>query len=137
MASKFNKYFKESLTLKEADMSLDPTGEGHQAVFNQSVDYPAAAEQVEAELQNASISPEQRAGILKKADKYAENISTVILPMLRKLHDSIVTGEFKDIAPDIKGISNITEDLASLAESLRARTRDAIIKADKNESKTK
>ena len=38
-----------------------------------------------------------------------------------------------DVAPDLKGISNITGDLAKLAENLRGKTRDAVIKADKNE----
>ena len=135
MANKFNNYFKKSLTLKEADLSLDPNAQQDQEAFNQSFEDPQAAEQVENELQNASITPEQKMAILGKADKYAESISTGILPMLRKLHDSIVSGEFKDIAPELKGISDITGKLAELSENLRGKTRDAILKANKNENK--
>ena len=69
------------------------------------------------------------------ADKYAENISSVVLPTLRKLHTDITTGMFKTIAPDIKGISGINEDLASLAEALRGRVRDAVIKSDNKDKK--
>jgi hypothetical protein len=135
MANKFSNYFKKSLTLKEADLSLDPAAQEDQEVFNQSFEDPQGAEQVEAELQNASISPEQKMAMMQKADMYAEKISNNILPMLRKLHDSIVSGEFKDIAPDLKGVSDITGKLAELSENLRGKVRDSILKANQNDAK--
>lgn len=103
--------------------------------FNQSFDDGKGAEQVQGEVASLAMDPIQRDKLLKLADKYAENISTVVLPTLRKLHTDITTGVFKSIAPDVKGISGINEDLAALAEALRGRVRDAVIKSDKDGNK--
>ncbi len=130
--SKFTKYFKRSL-ISEADEAVVPMDDA--TTFKQDFENPESVQQLDAEITNASITPEQRVNMLTKADKYAEKINNIILPMLRNLHDSIVSGEFKAIAPDISGISNITEDLAALSESLRGKTRDALIKQDTKDSK--
>lgn len=131
--SKMEKYFKR--TLNEAAPVAEAPVVDDATAFAGSFEDEASAEQLNTEVQSSMLAPEQRAMILKKADKYAENISSIILPTLRKLHDAIVSGVFASIAPDIKGISNINEDLAKLAESLRGRTRDAVLKSDKNEAK--
>lgn len=139
MANKFAKYFKKSL-VKEAALPAPITEQppmDDAAALQGSFEDEANAQQLDAEVSNASISPEQRAQLLKRADKYAENISTMVLPTLRKLHDDIVSGVFASIAPDIKGIANINEDLARLAESLRGRTREAVLKSDKNDKANK
>jgi hypothetical protein len=135
MDNKFTRYFKKSL-VKEAVAGgpVEPAIDDA-AAFAGSFEDEASAQQVQGEVEQASLPPEQRAEILKKADKYSDQISKLILPTLRKLHDEIVSGTFASIAPDIKGISGINEDLAKLAESLRGRTRDAVLKSDKNEEK--
>ena len=129
--AKFIKYFTKSL-LNEAvpaPLPQDPALDDSTA-FAGSFEDGNGVEQIAGEVANASIDPVQRDMILKKADKYAENISNVILPTIRKLHNDIVSGVFKSIAPDLKGVSSIAEDLASLSESLRGRIRDAVIKSD-------
>jgi hypothetical protein len=137
--TKFQKYFKSSL-LTEAPLPPPPPPPVDEpmddaAALDKTFDDPANKEQLAAELTNMELAPEQKAELLKKADKYADNISKIILPVLRKLHDDIVSGIFQQIAPDIKGISGINEDLASLAEALRGRVRDAVIKKDKVDTK--
>ena len=138
--TKFHKYFKSSF-LKEAGLPPPPMEEmppepalTDDAALKKSLT-PQGADQLDAEAANLQLDPTQKAEILRKADKYADNISKIILPVLRKLHDDIVSGVFQQIAPDIKGISSINEDLAGLAESLRGRVRDAVIKSDKVEKK--
>jgi hypothetical protein len=135
--TKFKRYFKKSF-MNEATIAgeapVDPAMDDT-AAFAGSFEDDGTADQIQGEVEQASLPPEQRADLLKKADKYAENISKIILPTLRRLHDDIVSGVFASIAPDIKGISGINEDLAKLAESLRGRTRDAVLKSDKNEQK--
>lgn len=128
---KFLKYFKEAL---ESDPAANaPIDDA--AAFAGSFENDESAAQLQGEVDNASIAPEQRAELLQKADKYANLISDKILPILRKLQDDIVSGTFATIAPDIKNISKINEDLASLSESLRGRVRDAVIKSDSNTEK--
>ena len=137
MANKFAKYFKKSL-VKEAALPAPITEQppiDDAAALQGSFEDEANAQQLDTEVSNATVSPEQRASILKKADKYAEQISSIMLPMLRRLHDSIVSGEFREIAPEVKGISDITGKLAELSENLRGKTRDAILKANKNDEK--
>lgn len=136
--SKFLKHFKK--TIKEAtrvpqeDPSMQPPIDDPTA-FNQSFQNPEDASAIEAEVQGLNLDPEQKAALLEKADDYATKISGVILTTLRNLHNDIVSGVFAQIAPDIKGISGINEDLATLAESLRGRMRDAVLKSDKSEKK--
>jgi hypothetical protein len=133
---KFVAHFKKIVT--EAASIVQPPQQGpvdDSQVFAQSFDSDQAAQQLDKEVVGAGLDPEQRASILKRADHYASKIDSIILPTLRKLQDDIVTGVFASIAPDVKGISGINEDLAKLAESLRGRTRDAILKSDKNEKK--
>jgi len=133
---KFTKYFTKSLLSEAvpAPMPQEPALDDS-AAFEGSFDDNTGATQIKDEVQGISIDPVQRDKILKMADKYAENISSVVLPTLRKLHTDITTGMFKTIAPDIKGISGINEDLASLAEALRGRVRDAVIKSDNKDKK--
>ena len=128
---KFNRYFKKSFIKEAIGAEAAPMADDS-ATFAGSFEDEANAAQIEGEVEQAGIDPQQRANILKLADKYAENISKMVLPTLRKLHDDIVSGTFATIAPDIKGISGINEDLAKLAESLRGRTRDAVLKSEKN-----
>jgi len=137
MSNKFQRYFKKSLTEGAIDLApapapvpqpeapIDDTG-----AFEGSFEDDSMAQDLEGEVENAGIDPRESAEILKKADKYAENIDKLILPLLRKIHNDIVTGQFATVAPDIKGISGTTEDLAKLAESLRGRVRDAIAKSN-------
>jgi len=132
MSDKFNRYFTKSL-LKE-EVPAVPVADDS-AIFDNSFEDEGTASQVQDEVGSISIDPIQRDMILKKADKYAENISNVILPTIRKLHNDIVSGVFKSIAPDLKGVSGIAEDLASLSESLRGRIRDAVIKSDNKDKK--
>jgi hypothetical protein len=134
MPNKFSRYFKKSLVTEAGSDVLAPasdltTPDEDAAAFNSTFEDEAAITDLEGEVAGAGIDPMQNAELLKKADKYADNISKIILPVLRKLHDDIVTGTFTTVAPDIKGISGITEDLAKLAESLRGRIRDAIAKS--------
>lgn len=144
---KFTRYFSNSLIMKEAasdttvappppvaDESVAGTSPDEAALMK-TFDNESGKSNLDNELSNITLSPDQKADILRRADKYSDNISKIILPILRKLHDDIVSGVFASIAPDIKGISGINEDLASLAESLRGRTRDAVLKSDKVEKK--
>lgn len=132
MSKRFTKYFKSSLN--EGSQPIEPASElDDSAAFAGSFEDEAVADDVNGEVEAAGIDPSQHAEILRKADKYAENIDKLILPVLRKIHNDIVTGTFSTVAPDIKGISGITEDLASLAESLRGRVRDAIASINKQE----
>lgn len=130
---KFKKRFSESL-LREAVPAAIPAADDATA-FEGSFENPEAAQGIEGEIQNVAMDETQKQTILKKADKYAELINSSILPALRRLHDDIISGVFAQIAPDIKGVSGITEDLARLAESLRGRSRDAVLKAGKNTEK--
>lgn len=132
MSTKFIKYFTKSLLNEEIanPVSAEPVVDD-QAAFAGSFEDDGVADKVAGEVDSLAIDPVQKDKILKLADKYAENISAVVLPTLRKLHDDIVSGTFSSIAPDIKGISGINEDLAKLAESLRGRTREAILKNNK------
>ena len=134
--SKFIKYFTKSL-LNEAVPAptlAEPVLDDAVA-FEGSFEDGQGASQIKTEVGGISLDPVQRDMILKKADKYAENISNVILPTIRKLHNDIVSGVFKSIAPDLKGVSGIAEDLASLSESLRGRVRDAVLKSDNKDKK--
>ena len=133
--NKFTRYFKNSLITEAVPAPVAEAPVDDAAVFEGSFETPENAQGIQGEVEQAGMPPEQRAGILKLADKYAENITKIVLPTLRKLHDDIVSGTFASIAPDIKGISGINEDLAKLAESLRGRTRDAVLKSDKNVEK--
>jgi len=132
MSTKFIKYFTKSLLNEEVanPVSTEPVVDD-QTAFAGSFEDNGVADKVAGEVDSLAIDPIQKDKILKLADKYAENISAVVLPTLRKLHDDIVSGTFSSIAPDIKGISGINEDLAKLAESLRGRTREAILKNNK------
>jgi len=133
--TKFLKHFKR--TIKEAatpaiPADVAPTDE---QAFSQTFDSKEDVNQVNSEMDNLALDPQQKAEILHKADKYAEFINKSILPTLRKLHDDFVGGTFTSITPEIKGLASICEDLAGLSESLRGRVRDAVIKSDKNEKK--
>ena len=130
--SKFTKYFKRSL-ISEADEAIANMDDA--TTFKQDFETPEAANQLDTEIANTTIPPEQRAIIIKKADKYSETITKVILPILRDLHNAIVSGEFKSIAPDIDGLSGINSDLAELAEQIRGKVRDSIVKQDKVDKK--
>jgi hypothetical protein len=133
MSTKFIKYFTKSLLNEATPLApvADSLGVDDSSAFAGSFEDGANAEKVAGEVDSLAIDPVQKDKILKLADKYAENISAVVLPTLRRLHDDIVSGTFSSIAPDIKGISGINEDLAKLAESLRGRTREAILKNNK------
>lgn len=135
MSTKFEKYFKKTL-LNEASPTpqpqVDPTSD--KAAFDASFENPANLDQINAEVASAQMDPQHRAEIIKKANKYADNIVNVILPNLRQLQKEIADGIFKEIAPQIKNISSINGDIAKLAEELRGKTLDAIIKND-NEGK--
>jgi hypothetical protein len=141
--TKFLKYFKSSLVNEAIDPAVTPPTNApvtapvvdDEAVLSQTFEDDAQKQKLDTEISNISLSPEQKADILRKADKYSDNITKIVLPTLRKLHDDIVSGVFASIAPDVKGISGINEDLAGLAEALRGRTRDAVLKADKVEKK--
>jgi hypothetical protein len=138
--SKFARYFKSSLVqeaiVPPSDVPVAPTPElNDEQALSQTFEDDAQKQQLDSEIQNIQLNPEQKADLLRKADKYADNISKIILPTLRKLHTDIVSGVFTSIAPDIKGISGINEDLAGLSEALRGRVRDAVVKNDKNEKK--
>lgn len=137
--NKFLNYFKKSL-LNEANMPpvdapVEQPPMDDKAAFNASFEDENALKGLEGEINDATLDPEQTAGILKKADKYAQNIEKVILPLLRTLHNDIIEGAFATISPDIKDISGITVDLAGLAEALRGKTRDAVLKNEKDKEK--
>ena len=135
MANKFTKYFEKSF-LKENEGVGEEMGVDDETAMLGTLDDPeATGEAINGEIDTMSVAPEQTAMILKKADKYAEEISTHILPILRKLHTEIISGMFKQVAPDIKGISNINEDLAGLAEAIRGKVRDSVIRKDAEDKK--
>lgn len=141
MIKKFKTYFKQNLVneaintqpvpaVPEQDAQIDD-GE----VFKNSFEDESQAQQIDSEIQNATLEPEQRAQLLRRADKYAEKIADSILPTLRNLHNDITSGMFSSIGLELKDISGINEDLAKLSESLRGRTRDAVLKAGKKDTK--
>lgn len=134
MANKFEKYFTKSLITEAipAEAAVKAPVADDKA-FAGSFEDENTVGQLEDEISNSTMAPEQQADILRKADKYAENINAVILPTLRKLHDDIVQGVFSSIAPEIKDVSGICEDLARLSEALRGRTRDAMLKSTKSD----
>ena len=129
--TKFIKYFTKSLLNEEiaANPAVAPVADDAEA-FAGSFEDDGAIEQVEGEVEDITIDPIQKQKILKMADQYAENISQMMLPTIRKLHNDIVSGVFSSIAPDLKGVSDIAVDLAKLSEMLRGNIRDAV--ADKN-----
>tara|TARA_R110000822_G_scaffold285247_3_gene406612 strand:+ start:1122 stop:1556 length:435 start_codon:yes stop_codon:yes gene_type:complete len=126
MPNKFSRYFKRSLIAEEDDLT---TPDDDAAAFKNTFEDESTVTDLDSEVKDAGIDPMQNAEILRKADKYAANITDIFLPVLRDLHDDIVAGTFTTVAPDIKGISDIKENLAKLAESLRGRIRDAIAKS--------
>lgn len=136
--AKFTKYFKKSFLSEEIspDIATDVPMDDNEAMVK-TFDEPENAEGLDTEMNNMSITPEQKAIILKKADKYSDQIANHILPILRKLHDDITSGVFKTIAPDVRGISNINSDLAELAEQIRGKIRDGVIKQDQQDQKNK
>lgn len=137
--TKFLKYFKKTLIKEDVANPLEPEMppmNDDKAAFDASFDGESGAKQLEDEITNSTLDPQQTANILKKADKYAQNIDKIILPLLRNLHNDIIEGAFKTISPDIRDISGITVDLAGLAEQLRGKTRDAILKNEKEKEKT-
>lgn len=126
----FKKQFKKIL-FEETSSNASSDEE----IFSKEFKNKEELEKLNNEIKNIELDPEYYAKIIKKADKYSYKITEYILPFLRKLHQDLISGIFKYIAPDIKGISNITEDLASLAEALRGRVRDSIIQKNKNKNK--
>ena len=134
MSDKFKRYFTRSLLkeMGEQPAPVNPVANDAE-VFDGSFEDENTAGQLEGEVDSISIDPEQRDMILRKADSYAEMISNQVLPTLRKLHTDIISGVFASVAPDIKGISGINEDLAELSEALRGRVKDAVIKAGKEQ----
>lgn len=124
MSKLFKKHFKTILNEELND----------QEAFESDFQNQNELENLNQEIQNISPDPEANAKIIKLADKYSDKITNYILPIMRKLHQDLTSGIFKSVAPDIKGISNITEDLAALAEALRGRVRDSVIKQDKEQS---
>lgn len=138
MSEIFSKYFKKTLNedaLQPAGTEGLPPEATDQQAFDNSFSDQDQLSQVNDEVSATAIDPNEQAKIIKLADSYAEKVTESILPVLRKLHQDLISGVFKTVAPDIKSISGITEDLASLAEALRGRTRDAIIKSNEKDSK--
>lgn len=127
MSNTFKKYFIKHLKERALPVNPDDLGVSEdQEAFNGSFENGSELDKLEGEVNNATPTVEDNAHIVKKANMYSKKITGIILPLLRELDNDLLNGDLSKVAPEIKGISDIRQDLAKLAEALTGETNEAI-----------